>query len=168
MYEGSPERDFEYRPNSTWIEMSRSVGFVSVNQSPRGKNLRHYHRIPTEIEAVALDSKGSEHSVTVANISRAGLMLVCNRNALDHLFDGENPVLRNTNQKIKVQFNLPVETDAPAQIKVICRSVYARRLSKDCFHVGFEFTDFDGDSLAVLDKHLFSEELPAPDETDNG
>ncbi|MGM0451416.1 MAG: PilZ domain-containing protein [Pseudomonadota bacterium] len=128
---------------------------------PSGRpNLRHYHRIPVNLEA-SLEQDGQLLPVCpINNLSRSGLQIACSPETLGQLVPNGEPVAPHMAVPVHIAFEIPVGEADSTRIQARCDVVTVRRIARDCFHVGMSFTEFEDDADALLD-HYINEQLAA-------
>ena len=134
--------------------LSSSAGFTGR------PNLRHYHRIPVNLEASLERGGEALPPCTINNLSRAGLQIECTPETLDLLVPNGEPVAPQMAIPVQVAFTVPVGESDTAVIQARCDVVTVRRIARDCFHVGMSFAEFEEDALPMLD-HYINEQLSA-------
>lgn len=130
---------------------------TSNNYMP--KNLRHHLRVPADFIAHVETERGEERAIAIANISRAGIMLDCDQEALETLLPNAIRLAPQDPIALSVQFDLPLSTSGLASISNDMHVIYCRRLSRDSFHVGLEFNDLDAEQIILLEKFITEAKL---------
>ena len=134
--------------------LSSSAGFTGR------PNLRHYHRIPVNLEASLERGGEALPPCTINNLSRAGLQIECTPETLDLLVPNGEPVAPQMAIPVQVAFTVPVGESDTAVIQARCDVVTVRRIARDCFHVGMSFAEFEEDAVPMLD-HYINQQLSA-------
>lgn len=112
---------------------------------------RHYPRISL-VAPVWVELKDGERlSVELDNISSSGLQFVCDRQA-------ESLITPNGQwdpAELPVSIALPGSKEGET-FKARCAVVTSRRVAIDSFCIGLRFTEFVGDSYAILGRSIDS------------
>jgi hypothetical protein len=131
---------------------ARKVAPADAEPKPATRpNLRHYHRISTQFDAVIKadgDSPAGEKVLEcqLTNLSRAGVMAKCTPEMVKALLPKGAAVGPRQAVKVQVQFELPVISVQKVLIEAQCDVIYLRRVSRDTFHLGMSFTAFDNNN----------------------
>ncbi|WP_077530621.1 PilZ domain-containing protein [Vreelandella utahensis] len=134
---------------------------LSTSASLTGRpNLRHYHRIPVNLEAFLERGGETLPNCTVNDLSRAGLQIECAPDTLEQLVPNGEPVAPHMAIPVQVVFTIPLGKSDSTCIRARCDVVAVRRIARDCFHVGMSFAEFEEDALPMLD-HYINEQLSA-------
>ncbi len=123
-------------------------------------NLRHYHRIPVDLETSLEQDGRSLPTCPINNLSRSGLQITCSPETLNRLLPNGEPVAPHMAVPVHVAFEIPLGESGSNVVRARCDVVTVRRIARDCFHVGMSFTEFEGDTDTLLD-HYINEQLAA-------
>jgi hypothetical protein len=105
---------------------------------------------------------------TIANISKAGLMIECNRQTIEDLIPRESTPSPKTPVRLEILFTLKQQTSIRQQepleqgqktqtdLFAICNIIHVRRISRDVYHIGVEFLVFPNDDYAVVAQYVES------------
>lgn len=139
--------------------INRAVPMESEPKQTSRPNLRHYHRISTKfaaciatVETPPSDSAPLDCQLT--NLSRAGVMALCNPDMIRTLLPHGASVGPRRTVRVKVQFDVPVDDIHKVQVAVECDVVYLRRVSRDTFHLGMSFVSFSENGQQYLDQYI--------------
>ncbi len=124
------------------------------------KNLRHYTRIPAQLEAMISKHEKNLITVDIANLSRAGLMLACNSETLDKILPKTSSIIPSQPIQLDVEFSVPVVATQSVIIKANCNVIYTRRLSRDSFQVGMEFDTVENNGYSYIDQYIDTQQQP--------
>lgn len=102
------------------------------------KDLRLYPRVPLKGEATIMLA-GETLPITLINLSQSGLQGECNRSVFRSLF--ENRKEDGSWPYVELRFTRVRDTPEIEGLRVSCRMVYQRRLSRDAYYIGLAFTD---------------------------
>ena len=118
------------------------------------RNLRHHLRVPIRVPATVQTREGQPVSAEVANISRAGVMLECDRQTLELIHPKAMTANPGSPLETALAFTIPSQTGGKVAINCTCHIIYARRLSRDVFHVGLEFKDLEEHLAPHLEHYI--------------
>lgn len=118
------------------------------------RNLRYHSRVTTHLDGVVSTDEGEDIKVEVANVSRAGVMLLCDRETVDRIHLNEMPVIPRQPIQIELGFSLPVVAQKHIAVHTPCNVVYVRRQSRDLFQIGLEFGDIEERDYAYVDQYV--------------
>jgi hypothetical protein len=118
-------------------------------------DLRRNPRVDTRFPAELFTVTGVRILAIVSNISRSGLRLEGDRQMAEALFPDLVPLSGHTPVPILVSFSLSNAIAHPASVRAQCNSVYVRRSSPGCWHIGAQFTTFE-EGRNALDSYLVS------------
>ncbi len=125
------------------------------------RNLRHHFRVPADFIAHICTSKGENIEASIENISRAGIMISCDRQALELLMPNEISFAPIQPQTIRVDFSLPLDKEGLVALSMDMAVVYTRRLSRDNFTVGLHLKTPSAQHEAMLDNYVKENKLRA-------
>lgn len=97
---------------------------------------------------------GSSLICSVSNISRTGLMLSCGQEEVRALLPGQHPPAPGTWLDVKASFDVPVVARQPVSVVAMAHIVHMRRMSRNEFQVGVQFSEFDGDGFEHVDQYV--------------
>jgi hypothetical protein len=125
-----------------------------MNESSTKKNLRYYTRIPAQLEATIFQQDSDNITISVANLSRAGLMLACDRATLNKILPNTTAIIPREPIQFNVEFAVPVIAIQSVAIKAKCNVIYTRRMSRDSFQVGIEFESVENNGYSYIDQYI--------------
>ncbi|ARU55947.1 type IV pilus assembly PilZ [Oleiphilus messinensis] len=117
-------------------------------------NLRYHHRIRSEIEATLLVDNEELCSTTIANISRAGIMIECNQKTLEDILPNQHQIAPKKPVQVEVEFNLPLSVYHEVSVKAYCNVIHTRRLSKNSYQIGLEFAHFANEDFRYVEQYM--------------
>ncbi len=124
-----------------------------MNTSSTKKNLRHYTRIRAQLEAtIAKDNRTI--TADIANLSRAGLMLACDRATLEDILPNTAPIIPRQPTQLDIEFALPVVLTQMVMVRAKCNVIYTRRTSRDAFQIGIEFESVENNGYSYIDQYI--------------
>ncbi|MBR9912904.1 MAG: hypothetical protein GYB33_21390 [Gammaproteobacteria bacterium] len=112
-------------------------------------------RLTTRIEA-QVAAAGRSNSVTITNLSAAGLQLECSRRVLEELMPNIHRPDPHQPLQVELNFCLPPADGSPQPppITLQCRMLYVRRLAQDRFLTGGEIIALSPACSASLAAYL--------------
>lgn len=116
-------------------------------------NLRYHNRITTQFSATMTSSDGKTLIGTIANLSRAGLMIECDRKTVEDLIPKNNPPAPKNPIQMKVAFDLWL-SDNRDTLFATCNIVHVRRKSREIYQVGIEFKEFPNDDYNKVELYV--------------
>lgn len=123
-------------------------------------NLRYHNRINTQFDASMKSPQGETLTGTIANLSRAGLMIECDRQTIEDLIPNNNPVSPKTPVSLEVDFKLWSASSQYESLTAICNIIHVRRISRETYQVGMEFDHFPNDDYEKV-THYVDQKLQA-------
>ncbi len=118
------------------------------------KNLRHYARVNAHFSAQLTTPTGLVRQADIENISRAGVMLSCNRETLETLQPTSHTPTPVESAQIELHFEVPVDAYHTETVSSTCKVIYVRRLARDRFQVGLSFGTLTHDNLQLITCYL--------------
>jgi len=134
--------------------MQTSVATPSMTTPKR--NLRHHLRVPAKMPATLETQTGTTLSADIANLSRTGLLLACDRETLESIHAKDTPFSPNRHVPLLVRFTLNSDITGNLTLNIQCGVVHVRRLSREQYHVGVEFKHLDENLVPVLEGYIES------------
>ena len=81
-------------------------------------------------------------------------MISCNQEAVKTLIpDQQNPAPGNW-VSVKTRFSVPVIAKQPVSITAEGHIVHMRRIARNEFHIGIQFTEFENNGYEYLDRYV--------------
>lgn len=120
------------------------------------RNLRHHLRVPAKMSATLETNTGTTLSADIANLSRNGLLLACDRETLESIHAKDVTFSPNRHVPLLVRFTLNSKATGNLTLNVPCGVVHVRRLSREQFHVGVEFQQLDDSLIPLLEEYIES------------
>ncbi|MDX1756745.1 MAG: PilZ domain-containing protein [Marinobacter sp.] len=117
-------------------------------------NLRNQQRVDVELEVTVSNPAGEELRCEAANLSRTGVMLRCNLETVRQLIPGQTAPAPGQWIQVSTRFAVPV---VAAQTVSVCADghiVHLRRVSRDEFHLGVQFSEFRDNGYDYLDQYV--------------
>lgn len=120
-------------------------------------NLRQQQRIPARLEVSIISLDGTCLECRTANLSRAGMMVECESDRIGSLIADRWAVAPKDPVALDVRFSVPVVTVQSVNIEVRCHVVHVRRISRNVFHLGLQFSEFAGNGHDYIDQFVSRE-----------
>lgn len=117
-------------------------------------NLRNQQRVEVTIDVTVDCGKGSCMHCRASNLSRAGLMLSCDQQTVRQLIPNMLPPAPGNWIEVKTHFPVPVLPAQPVTVFAEGNIVHLRRISRDEFQVGIQFSEFEGNGFDYVDKYV--------------
>lgn len=127
---------------------------ATETRQPVRPNLRHHNRVATQLTVEVSTGDGLTAECESANLSRAGLMLVCTPEQVSQILPNDSPIAPRQAVRLHARFSLPVISLQSVSVSVDCDVIYVRRVSRDCFQVGMEFVEFEGSGRDYVDQYI--------------
>lgn len=115
---------------------------------------RQYPRIGTEIPAAITLESGKRYAMVVRNISRAGVQLECDRDAIAGILPGSvlstpvEPVL------VRVEFALTMKGRATTTLRTSCKVLGATRLAANVYRISVQYQDLDAATGGLIEQFI--------------
>lgn len=118
------------------------------------KNLRHFARVNAHFTAYLSTAKGNIRHAEIENISRAGVMLSCDRETLETILPNNQSPAPWDALQIDLAFEIPVDAYHTETVQSQCKVVYVRRLARDKFQIGLGFGKLSVDGANLVACYL--------------
>lgn len=127
---------------------------VAMKASPTKPNLRNQQRVDVGLSVLVSNPAGDELQCQAANVSRTGIMLRCGLDAVRQLIPGQVTPAPGQWIQVSTRFAVPVVASQSVSIRVHGHIVHLRRVSRDEFHLGIQFNDFEDNGYDYLDQYV--------------
>jgi hypothetical protein len=117
-------------------------------------NLRYHNRVNTRLEAIMSTGNKTALIGTLANISKAGLMIECSRQVVEDLIPRDSTPSPKSPVRLEVAFDLWLNSDESKHLHSICNIIHVRRKSRETYQVGVEFLSFPQNDYATVVKYV--------------
>jgi len=118
------------------------------------RNLRNQQRVEVRADTVIEMPRGCDLTCSLSNLSRTGAMICCNQQSAEQLMpDKKAPATGNCNT-VTMRFAVPDGAAQPVSIVAHGTMVYVRRIARDEFQIGIQFTGFEGNGFEYLDRYI--------------
>lgn len=131
--------------------VARRVAMKPASSKP---NLRNQQRVDVELEVQLKSPAGEELNCRAANLSRAGLMISCDMEAVRKLLPNQTAPAPGKWVEITTRFAVPVVATQTVSVQAEGHIVHLRRVSRNEFHLGVHFTGFEGNGYEYLDQYV--------------
>ena len=118
------------------------------------QNLRNQQRVDVSSEITLEKPDGIQLQCEIANISRTGVMIQCDAQTAKSLIPNMLPPAPKNPIQLTARFPVPV---LPAQsVTIVAESnvVHIRRIARDQFHIGLQFTSIEGNGFVYIDQYI--------------
>lgn len=133
---------------------SELTGKVATKPIPAKPNLREQQRVDVALDVRVKQPSGEELNCKVANLSRAGIMISCDNDTVRKLIPGRTSPAPGHWIQVSTQFSVPVIAAQTVSVKAEGHIVHLRRVSRNEFHLGVHFTDFEDNGFDYLDQYV--------------
>jgi len=117
-------------------------------------NLRYHLRIPADLVAYLASEKGPVVQAAIINISRAGMMISCGRDDLSTIIPKGIANAPKRSVEVTVDFSLPILDEGLVVLSQPMIPAYTRRLAKDEYRVGLEFSRLGREQKRLLEQYI--------------
>ncbi|MGM0773937.1 PilZ domain-containing protein [Marinobacter sp.] len=124
-------------------------------------NLRNQQRVDVATEVRIEKTDGSWLDCEVSNISRTGIMILCDQEAVRKLVPGQKTPAPGNWISVTATFSVPVVAHQPVSVIAGGNIVHMRRIARDQFQLGVQFTEFEGNGFEYVNNYV-SKLLSAP------
>ena len=131
--------------------MARRVRIKTPTVRP---SLRNQQRVDVAVDVTLETPDGQCVTCKALNLSRAGLMMCCDKRTVQQLIPGMRPPAPGNWIEIKTRFIVPLSARHKETISTDGNIVHMRRLSRDEFQIGVQFCEFEGNGFDYIDKHV--------------
>lgn len=130
------------------------TGRVTMKPTPAKHNLREQQRADVTLNVCIKNPAGEELSCTTANLSRAGVMISCDSDTVQKLVPTRTSPAPGQCIQVSARFAVPVVATQTVSVRAEGHIVHLRRVSRNEFHVGVHFTDFEDNGFDYLDQYV--------------
>ncbi len=117
-------------------------------------NLRNQQRVPVDASIALEKPDGQRLDCQIANLSRSGVMISCTEEAARVLLPGLRAPAPGLYFGVTARFSVPVLPAQPVAVTADCNVVHLRRVSRDEFQVGIQFSEFEGNGFDYVDQYV--------------
>lgn len=117
-------------------------------------NLRHQQRVDVTTDITIEKSDGCCLTCQVSNLSRSGVMIACDQETAKQLVPSMLTPSPGNWVEVKTRFTVPVLPTQPVTVLADANIVHMRRIAKDEFQVGIQFSDFEGNGFDYIDRYV--------------
>lgn len=117
-------------------------------------NLRNQQRaeVSSDITIERLD--GCCLTCSISNLSRTGVMVSCNREAVQALIPSKKIPAPGNQITVKAHFLVPVVATQSVAINIDGSIVHMRRIARDEFQLGIRFSSFEDNGFDYIDHYV--------------
>ncbi len=117
-------------------------------------NLRNQQRVDVSTEITVEKPDGCCLKCTVANLSRTGVMISCSQEAVQALIPAQQSPAPGNWVSVKTRFSVPVVAKQPVSISAGGHIVHMRRIARNEFHLGIQFSEFEDNGFEYVDQYV--------------
>ncbi|HET8849143.1 MAG TPA: PilZ domain-containing protein [Marinobacter sp.] len=117
-------------------------------------NLRNQQRVEVSTEITIEKTDGGCLTCRVSNMSRTGVMVACDKTTASKLVPGMRPPAPGKWISVKARFAVPVLPTQPVIILADGNIVHIRRIARDEFQIGIQFSEFEGNGFDYVDRYV--------------
>ncbi|MGO1750024.1 MAG: PilZ domain-containing protein [Marinobacter sp.] len=117
-------------------------------------NLRNQQRADVVSDIVIEKTDGCQLICKIANLSRTGVMLSCDQDTVSQLTPSLKVPAPGSLTVVKAHFSVPVVATQPVSIVASGNIVHLRRIARDEFQLGIQFSDFEDNGFDYVDTYV--------------
>lgn len=117
-------------------------------------NLRNQQRVDVTTNITIEKSDGCCLTCRVSNLSRSGVMIACDQETVKQLVPDMRAPSPGRWIEVKTRFSVPVLPTQPVTILAGGSIVHMRRVARDEFQVGIQFSEFEGNGFDYVDRYV--------------
>lgn len=117
-------------------------------------NLRNQQRVDVALDVQVKSPAGEDLRCKAANLSRAGVMISCDLDVVRKLLPNQTTPAPGQWVLVSTRFAVPVIASQTVSVQADGHVVHLRRISRDEFHIGVHFTEFEGNGYDYLDQYV--------------
>lgn len=133
---------------------TRDARRVTMKPVAAKPNLRNQQRVDVATEVRIEKTDGSCLTCEVANISRTGIMILCDREAVKKLVPGQKTPAPGNWISVTATFSVPVVAQQPVSVIAGGSIIHMRRIARDQFQLGIQFTEFEGNGFEYVNNYV--------------
>ncbi len=117
-------------------------------------NLRNQQRVDVETDITIEKHDGCCLTCHVSNLSRTGVMISCDQETVKQLVPGMRAPSPGHWIEVKTRFTVPVLPTQPVTVLADANIVHLRRIARDEFQIGIQFSEFEGNGFDYIDRYV--------------
>jgi hypothetical protein len=117
-------------------------------------NLRNQQRVEASLDVLLSRPDGTAITCRCTNLSRAGMTITCDNSIAKDLLPGQKPNAPGEWLEVAARFSLPLAGKASADIYSEGVVVYLRRVNRETFQIGIQFSRFEGECHDYVDQFV--------------
>lgn len=129
----------------------RWVTMKPVSSKP---NLRDQQRVEASLDVIVNRPEGPDIACRCTNLSRAGMMVACDSATVKDLVPGLRSPAPGELIEVGARFSLPVVASQNVSVNAEGLVVHLRRVARDTFHVGIQFSRFEGNGHDYVSQYV--------------
>lgn len=127
---------------------------IKMKPAAAKQNLRNQQRVDVSAEITVEKTDGCCLTCKVSNLSRSGVMISCDQNIVQQLIPGLRAPAPGHWIEVKTRFTVPVLPTQPVTVLADGNIVHMRRISRNEFQVGIQFSEFEGNGFDYVDQYV--------------
>lgn len=133
---------------------TRDARRVTMKPVAAKPNLRNQQRVDVATEVRIEKADGSCLTCEVSNISRTGIMILCDQEAVKSLIPGQKTPAPGNWIAVTTRFSVPVVAHQPVSVTAAGNIVHMRRIARDQFQLGIQFAEFEGNGFEYVNNYV--------------
>lgn len=133
---------------------NKRVARVAMKPASTKPNLRDQQRADVTIEVTVKKPNGDSLSCTASNLSRAGIMLLCDFETVKQLIPNQTTPAPGDWIYVTTRFAIPVVAAQTVSVAADGHIVHLRRIARDQFQVGVQFIEFENNGFNYVDQYV--------------
>jgi len=117
-------------------------------------NLRNQQRVDASLDVTFRREDAVEVRCRTTNLSRAGMMISCSSDCVEKLVPGLKSPAPGQWVEASAEFALPVVAAQKVSILAHCHIIYLRRVSRNEFQLGIQFSEVEGRGHEYIDQYV--------------
>lgn len=117
-------------------------------------NLRNQQRVDVSTDINIEKSDGCCLTCKVSNLSRSGVMISCDQHTVQALVPDMRAPSPGSWIGVNTCFTVPVVPTQPVTVLASGNIVHMRRIARNEFQVGIQFTEFEDNGFEYVDRYV--------------
>ncbi|PSF05986.1 PilZ domain-containing protein [Marinobacter fuscus] len=117
-------------------------------------NLRNQQRVDVSTDISIEKPDGCCLTCKVSNLSRSGVMISCDQHTVQALVPGMRAPSPGFWIGVNTCFTVPVVPTQPVTVLASGNIVHMRRIARNEFQVGIQFTEFEDNGFEYVDRYV--------------
>lgn len=133
---------------------TRDARRVTMKPVAAKPNLRNQQRVDVATEVRIEKQDGCCLTCEVSNISRTGIMILCDQEAVRELVPSEKTPAPGNWISVTTTFSVPVVAQQPVSVIAGGNIIHMRRIARDQFQLGIQFSEFEGNGFEYVNNYV--------------